>query len=200
MARISPREFLDLPLRVHSLLRDVPLHDVWVVDLPGGREGITLQEFRSRSGAGRTEDIPYAAKALLQLRFLLGRIFRLDTPRAGQKSASYIRLLSEADRVGSLVPPGSKDGFFDVVYVFQNEMLLEIINATVHAFSAQTLTRTSAGYRLYWAIYVKPVRWITPAYMALIDPFRRWIVYPQILDKVREQWIRLYAEPLVAPE
>ena len=200
MPRISPGEFLDLPLRVHSFLRDVPLHDVWVVDLPGGREGITLLEFRRCSSARRTEDIPYASKALLQFRFLLGRIFRLDAPRPGEKSASYVRLLNEADRVGSLVPPGSKDGFFDVVYAFKNEMLLEIINATVHAFSAQTLTRTSAGYRLYWAIYVKPVRWITPAYMALIDPFRRWIVYPQILDKVRKQWIRLYAEPLVAPE
>jgi hypothetical protein len=31
--------------------------------------------------------------------------------------------------------------------------------------------------------------------MALIDPFRRLIVYPQILYKVREQWLRLYAEP-----
>ena len=200
MARIRAREFLDLPLRVHSFLRDVPLHDVWVVDLPGGPEGITLQEFRSRSRAERTEEIPYATKALLQLRFLLGRVFRLDKRSRGQNSASYIRLLNEADRVASQVPPGSKDGIFDVVYVFQNEMLLEIINATVHAFSAQTLTRTSAGYRLYWAIYVKPVRWITPAYMALIDPFRRWIVYPQILDRVREQWIRLYPEPLVAPE
>jgi hypothetical protein len=200
MARIRAREFLDLPLRVHSFLRDVPLHDVWVVDLPGGPEGITLQEFRSRSRAERTEEIPYATKALLQLRFLLGRVFRLDTPRPGEKAASYVSLLNEADRVASQVPPGSKDGIFDVVYVFQNEMLLEIINATVHAFSAQTLTRTSAGYRLYWAIYVKPVRWITPAYMALIDPFRRWIVYPQILDRVREQWIRLYPEPLVAPE
>jgi Protein of unknown function (DUF2867) len=197
MARISPQEFLDLPLRVHSFLRDVPLHDVWVVDLPGGREGITLQEFRSRGGAERTEDIPYAAKALLQLRFFLGRIFRLDTPRPGQKSASYVRLLNEADRAGSIVPPGSKDGYFDVVYVFENETLLELINATVHAFLAQTLTRTSAGYRLYWAIYVKPVSSLTPAYMALIDPFRRWIVYPQILHKVREQWIRIYDEPPV---
>jgi hypothetical protein len=64
MPGISPREFLDLPLRVHSLLRDVPIHDVWFVDLPGGREGITLQEFRSRIGGGRTEDVPFAAKAL----------------------------------------------------------------------------------------------------------------------------------------
>jgi Protein of unknown function (DUF2867) len=200
MPKIAPREFLDLPLRVHSFLRDVPLHDVWVVDLPGGPEGITLQEFRSRGDGERTADIPSAAMALLRLRFFLGRIFRLDTPKPAQKSASYVRLLDEADRVGSIVRPGSKDDPFDVVYAFQNEMLLELINATVHAFWAQTLARTSAGYRLYWAIYVKPVSWITPAYMALIDPFRRWIVYPQMLDQVRDQWIRLYAEPLVAPE
>ena len=200
MPKIPPREFLDLPLRVHSFLRDVPLHDVCVVDLPGGREGITLQEFRTRSGGERTEDIPSAADALLRLRFFLGRIFHLDTPKPGQKSASYVRLLDEADRVGSIVPPGSKDGLFDVVYAFQNEMLLELINETVHAFWAQTLARTSAGYRLYWAIYVKPVSWITPAYMALIDPFRRWIVYPQILRKVREQWIRFYAERPVPTE
>ena len=195
MAKISPREFLELPLRVHSFLEDVPLHDVWIVDLPGGPEGITLQEFRSRSRAGTGDDIPYAAKTLLQIRFFLGRVFRLDEERPGQKSGSYIKLLTEADRVASLVPPGSKDGPFDVVYVFPNETLSEIINATVHAFLAQTLTRTSTGYRLYWAIYVRPGGWITPAYMALIDPFRRWIVYPQILDKVRDRWIRLYAEP-----
>ena len=74
------------------------------------------------------------------------------------------------------------------MYVFENELLFEIIDATVHAFSAQTLTRTATGYRLYWAIYVKPVSWFTPAYMTLIDPFRRWIVYPQILRKLREHW------------
>ncbi len=200
MARISPQEFLDLPLRVHSFLRDVPLHDVWVVDLPGGREGITLNEFRSQIRAARADDIPFAAKALLEIRFFLGRVFRLDSATPAQKSGSYITMLTETDRVASLVPPGSKDGPFDIMYLFPNEMLSELINATVHAFLAQTLTRTSTGYRLYWAIYVKPVGAITTAYMALIDPFRRWIVYPQILHRMREQWIRLYAEPSVAQD
>src|SRR5258708_39385502 len=104
-------------------------------------------------------------------------------------------MLREADRVESLVPQGSKDGPFDIMYVFPNEMLSELINATVHAFLAQTLTRTSTGYRLYWAIYVKPVGAITTVYMTQINPFRRWIVYPQIHQRMRDQWIRLYAEP-----
>lgn len=138
MARIS-REFLDLPLRAHSFLRDVPLHDVWVVDLPGRPEGITLNEFRSRIHAEGADDIPFAAKALLQIRFFLGRVFHLDVERPGDKSDSYIQMLTEADRVASLLPPGSKDGPFDVMYLFPNEMLSELINATVHAFLAQTL-------------------------------------------------------------
>src|SRR5260370_1878904 len=101
MARISPREFLDLPLRVHSLLRDVPLHDVWVVDLPSGREGITLIEFRRRSGAGRTADLPCATKALLELRLLLGRIFVLATPEPVLKSPSYTILLNDTHPLNS---------------------------------------------------------------------------------------------------
>jgi hypothetical protein len=32
------------------------------------------------------------------------------------------------------------------------------------------------------------------AVMALIDPFRRWIVYPQNFGQIREQWNRFYAD------
>lgn len=45
MPRISPQEFERLPLRVHDFLTGVPLHDVWAVDLPRARSGITLEEF-----------------------------------------------------------------------------------------------------------------------------------------------------------
>jgi len=50
MPRISPTEFYALPLRVHSFLADVPLHDVWAVDLPTHRDGVTLSEFLRRAG------------------------------------------------------------------------------------------------------------------------------------------------------
>lgn len=45
MPRISTLEFERLPLRVHDFLAGVPLHDVWAVDLPHARSGITLDEF-----------------------------------------------------------------------------------------------------------------------------------------------------------
>jgi hypothetical protein len=54
------------------------------------------------------------------------------------------------------------------------------------------------GYRLYWAVYVKPASWLTPVYMALIEPFRRLIVYPAMLARVRRAWIARYPDPITA--
>jgi hypothetical protein len=85
MPQISPTEFYALPLRVHTFLADVPLHDVWAVDLPRHRDGVTLSEFLRRASqdgfdAADTEinGLPPVARALFRLRFFLGRIFRLE--------------------------------------------------------------------------------------------------------------------------
>ena len=51
MPQVSAREFERLPLRVHAFLAGVPLHDVWAVDLPQPRAGITLDEFLRTGGA-----------------------------------------------------------------------------------------------------------------------------------------------------
>src|SRR3984893_10549775 len=75
----SAMEFHALPLRVHTFLAGVPLHDVWAVDLPHPRERVTLAEFqrltRQRRTIGR---LPASTRALFGLRFFLGRIFRLE--------------------------------------------------------------------------------------------------------------------------
>ena len=51
MPQISVHEFERLPLRVHDFLAGVPLHDVWAIDLPGTRAGITLDEFLRTASA-----------------------------------------------------------------------------------------------------------------------------------------------------
>ena len=45
MPQVSAQEFERLPLRVHTFLEGVPLHDAWAVDLPHVRSGITLAAF-----------------------------------------------------------------------------------------------------------------------------------------------------------
>ena len=88
MPQISPTEFYALPLRVHTFLADVPLHDVWAVDLPTHRDGVTLSEFLLRASQGGCDiaaaeinRLPPVARALFRLRLFLGRIFRLEANR-----------------------------------------------------------------------------------------------------------------------
>ncbi len=127
------------------------------------------------------------------LRWAMGRVFGWDNARHDPLGESYIHRLAEADGSHSRVPPGTRDGPFRVLYVFDVEALSELRNATVHAFLALALTPSPEGYTLYMAIYVKPVSRLTLLYMALIDPFRRLVVYPAIINLAQQRWLRMYA-------
>jgi hypothetical protein len=98
--------------------------------------------------------------------------------------------LTAEDRTRSIVEPGTAEGLFRIVYRFENEQLVEIQNRTVHAAALSALAEKTEGYRFYFAVYVRPRTWITPLYMGLIDPFRRWIIYPALLRKIRADWDR----------
>jgi Protein of unknown function (DUF2867) len=195
MPRISPTEFYALALRVHTFLTDVPLHDVWAVDLPKHCDGVTLSEFlRPASQGGCDADVvevnrlPPVARALFSLRFFLGRIFRLEAEPQDALAVSFGSRLTPEDRSRSFVEPGTREGLFRFVYRFKNEQLLEIQNRTVHAAALSALAENANSYRFYFAVYVRQRTWITPFYMGLIDPFRRWIIYPALLKKIRATW------------
>jgi hypothetical protein len=195
MPQISPAEFYALPLRVHTFLADVPLHDVWAVDLPAHREGITLSEFLRRAsqcGCEATDAeinrFPPLARALFRLRFFLGRTFRLDAEPKDALAASLGGRLTAEDRARSFVVSGTPEGLFRIVYRFENEQLLEIQNRTVHAAALSALAERADSYRFYFAVYVRHTTWITPFYISLIDPFRKWIIYPALLKKIRATW------------
>jgi Protein of unknown function (DUF2867) len=197
MPQISPAEFHALPLRVHTFLADTPLHDVWAVDLPACCNGVTLCEFLRRTRenkSARTDDeisrFPLAARALFGLRFFLGRILGLETEPKDASVVSFGNRLTVEDRACSVVAPGTPDGLFRLVYRFENEQLVEIQNRTVHAAAVSALAEKADGYRFYFAVYVRPRTWITPMYMGLIDPFRRWVIYPALLKKIRADWDR----------
>ena len=66
----------------------------------------------------------------------------------------------------------------------------EVINHTVHAFLLFALEPAPGGYTLYWGIYVKPVSRFTAFYMGLIDPFRRHLIYPRLIRRFEEVWLR----------
>jgi Protein of unknown function (DUF2867) len=186
--RVPPAEYLHLRLRAHELLRDVPLYDVTVADLPGGGTGRSVADIRALASTAAPSRL---AKALFGLRFFLGRVFGWDRERMSPERSMLVRL-SERDRRDSEITPGTADGPFLVLYQFPGEALAEIRNATVHGFLCTALARTTTGYRMYWGVYVRPVSWLTRPYLVAIEPFRRFIVYPAMLRRIRRAWIAAF--------
>jgi uncharacterized protein DUF2867 len=187
MPRISTQEFERLPLRVHAFLAGVPLHDVWAVDLPRTRSGITLDEFLRAAGM-RLFTLSPVVRALVNIRLLVGRLLGWDRDPAATAWETFTTRLTNADRSKSLAPAGTREGLFRVVYRFENEQLLELINRTAHAAALSALVETAYDYRFYFCVYVRSVGRFTPVYIALIDPFRELVVYPSLLRSVRATW------------
>ena len=187
IGQIPAEEFDRVPLRVHAFMVGVPLHDVWVVELPKTRPGITLDEFLRRTDA-RPLRLFSVARALLAIRLFAGKLLGWDREPSVPAQAMFAERLSPDDRAKSLVTPGAKDGLFRVVYRFENEQLVEIMNRTAHAAALSALVEAQNAYRFYFAVYVRPVSRFTAIYMALIDPFRKTIVYPSLLRNIRAGW------------
>ena len=187
MPQISTQEFERLPLRVHEFLADVPLHDVWAIDLPRMRSGITLDEFLRTAGA-----LPFTpsavVRALLSIRFFVGRLLGWDRDPDATVRETFTARLTTADRSKSLASAGTREGPFRLVYRFENEQLLELSNRTAQAAALSALDETAHAYRFYFAVYVRSVGPLTPFYMAVIDPFRKLIIYPALLRSVRTTW------------
>ena len=51
---------------------------------------------------------------------------------------------------------------------------------------------TTNGYRFYFGVYVRSVSRFTPIYMALIDPFRKLVVYPSLLRTILAKWNKTF--------
>ena len=199
MPQVSTQEFERLPLRVHTFLEGVPLHDVWFVDLPHWRAGVTLDDFLQRTSDGKLDRCGCSrscslltpsplVRVLLEIRFFVGRFFGWDDEPPATAWKSLATRLTDTDRSRSLTAAGTQDGFFRVVYRFENEQLVELINRTAHAAALSALVETATVYRFYLGVYVHSVSRFTPFYMALIDPIRKLIVYPSLLRSVRARW------------
>src|SRR5438874_7570599 len=123
MPQVSTQEFERLPLQVHTFLAGVPLHDVWSVDLPRWRAGVTLDEFLrttnnctldtcgcSSSSALFTPS-PFV-RMLLDIRFFVGRIFGWENEPV--TVVTFATCLTDADRSISLIASGKRGGFLRV--------------------------------------------------------------------------------------
>jgi hypothetical protein len=161
------------------------------VDLARARSGITLDEFlRTTSACPFTA--PPLVRALLNIRLFVGRLLGWDREPAAIAWETFAARMTVADRSRSLAPAGTREGLFRVVYRFENEQLLELINRTAHVAALSALVEGADAYVFYFGVYVRSVSRFTPIYMALIDPFHRLVVYPSLLRTVRAKWNKTF--------
>ena len=189
--RAAPERYRALDLHAHALLRDVPLHDVWEVPLAPGSRRRTIADLRALMSAEELAEMNPAVRLLFGLRRWLGEVFGWDEDARDAAPSETLACVPAEVLARSDPPPGTPDGPFVLLYALPDEAVSEIRNATVHAFSVLSLVRSEDGYRAIWAIHVAPVGAVTRFYMALIDPFRRFVIYPAMLRHVQRRWAAL---------
>lgn len=193
--RLSHAEFKRRPLRVHAVLADVQLYDVWRIELEGGGAGRHLADILALIDKGDAQQIPPAVRGLFWLRRWLGRLFGWERgeAQAHAPAQSYLHRLPDDLRAASLDEAGSLRGPTRILYRLEDEVLAEVINATVQAFICFSIAPRESGYVADLAVYVINSKWWTRYYLAAIEPFRRWVVYPGLVRALQAAWREAYA-------
>lgn len=183
--------------KVFEVAPDFELIDAWALPTAGRREEFDeLLTVWNRLDPGADAASP-ATRFLFGLREKLGQWFGWDDGPALPIPGCTERTLH--DRLPPDVPgldptPNGKTPF---VPVFRTtvEYAAEISNSTVHAVvHLAWAARDDDTHQGQLGVFVKPRGWFGRMYMALIAPFRHFIVYPALLRHVGRLWRARMAE------
>jgi hypothetical protein len=177
------------PWRIHELVRDFRLEDVWALPTPGGPDDFA-RLVQLMASSDPSERSPAAVRTLFAIRWKLGELFGWDDPGAFTGSERP----TLRDRLPADLRDGPSGPEFDALpfsslYLIHDEFAAEIVNKTVHAVLHLGWVQDEAGsYHGQMAVYVKPNGRLGNVYMAAIAPFRHLIVYPPMLRMIGRRW------------
>ena len=188
------------PWRIHSVVDDFTLEDVWRLPAVSGDEDdfASVLEMVTQSDPVNAESAP--TRFLWAVRDRLGAWF--DLGRISTSAGSEMRLaipgtreLSLADRLPGDLRGSADDMHFDhlpfvPLYRTDDEFAAEISNQTVHGVMHLAWVATDRGHQAQMAVYVKPRGRFGRFYMAFIKPFRYLIVYPALERQLARAWSR----------
>jgi hypothetical protein len=195
--RIPSSAHLSQPWRIHEIVPDFTLEDVWALPVEGGRDEFDkLLELASSLDPAHADST--AARFLWQLRDRMGSwldLGRISVPAGerGEQAELPIPGTSETSLAGrvpaELRGSGAGQDFrslpFRPLYRTELEAAAEISNRTVHGVAHLAWVEQAGGrHRGQMAVYVKPRGRFGQAYMAAIKPFRYLIVYPALMRQV----------------
>jgi hypothetical protein len=175
--------------RIHELIRDFRLQDVWALPTPGSPDDFprlvqliaSFDPSASSFGAVRT---------LFAIRRKVGELLSWDGPDAG--------LGSRVPTLGDRLPVDLRDAPsgpdfdtlpFNSLYLLDDEWAAESANRTMHGvIHVGWVPDGIGGFRGQMAILVKPDGMLGTGYMAAINPFRHLIIYPAMMREIEREW------------
>lgn len=190
------------PWLIRDIVPDFTLEDVWALPAHGSANDFQTLLEQTVSGQPEWDSLP--ARFLWRVRDRLGRWFglgsisdqidegRVDTtdrlPIPGTNETSL------AERLPSDLRNTAADLHFDSLpfkplYRTDIEFAAELSNRTVHSVMHLAWVDQGEGrYQGQMAVYVNPRGRLGKSYMALIKPFRYWIVYPALMRQIEREW------------
>lgn len=177
------------PWRIHELVPDFRLEDVWALPTPGGADDFP-ELVRQFAAADPAKRLPGVARALWHLRFKLGELLGWD--EAGTAAGSGVPSLRErlpADLRAAPPGPAFDPLPFTSLFLLENEFAAETANRTMHGvLHLGWVEDGGGGYRGQMAVLVKPNGVLGHAYMTGIKPFRYSVVYPAAMRQIERAW------------
>jgi hypothetical protein len=187
--RIPNTAHTSRPWRIHELIPDFRLEDVWALPTPGGPDDFPrLVQQMSTGDPGESDS--RIARTLWAIRWKLGKLLGWDRSEAGGgPGGPTLRDRLPADLREGPSGPEFDGPPFTSLYLLEDEFAAEIVNRTVHGvMHLGWVPDETGGYRGEMAVYVKPNALLGTAYMAAIKPFRYLIVYPPLMREIEREW------------
>jgi hypothetical protein len=177
------------PWRIHALIPDFRLVDVWALPARGTRE--EFADLVDGFAGGDTAASPSRlTRVLFQIRWTVGGLLgwdRADDGIGGRVTSLRERLPEDLRDA----PPGPAFSRlpFEPLYRCEDECAAEVANRTMHGVLHLGWAPTPAGdFQGQMAVYVRTNGRFGDLYMAAIDPFRHRIVYPSLMRQIEANW------------
>jgi hypothetical protein len=192
------------PWRIHAIVPDFTLEDVWTIPaVNGGIEDFqTAVEMAVSFDPANAESLP--TRFLWRIRDRLGSwldLGRISAPIDSGRDDVANKLPIPGTHATSLadrLPDDLRNTAIDLdfrylpfvpLYRTDVELAAELSNQTVHAVMHLAWVDEGEGrYQGRMAVYVKTRGLFGTGYMALIKPFRYWVVYPALMGQIEREW------------
>jgi Protein of unknown function (DUF2867) len=201
--RLPNSEHESRPWRIREVVPDFTLEDVWALPVHGGAEDFqTLLELMVSADPLTAESLP--TRVLWGVRDRLGSWFglgRISAPVDGGRgyAGGKLRIPGKSETsLADRLPDDLRDTAADLtfaslpfvpLYRTDVEFAAEISNQTVHGVMHLAWVDQGDGrHQGQMAVYVKPRGPFGKGYMALIKPFRYWVVYPALMRQTERMW------------